>query len=117
VLLFERFCLPRFGFEVGVDLCPVSVVIGEGRVNLRSREVSEFSRNLFWNQTHAVPLGDSANGDACSGNTRPTGANIWTSRDETAYLGDGFHRFKCIAGSWVLPEIGVGFDPGWGGHA
>jgi hypothetical protein len=35
--------------------------------------MSEFSRNLFWNQTHAVPLSDSANGDIASSVTHVYG--------------------------------------------
>jgi hypothetical protein len=35
VLSFERFGFWRFSFEVGVDLCPVGVVISKSCVNLR----------------------------------------------------------------------------------
>jgi hypothetical protein len=61
MLLFEGLCLSRFSFEVSVDLCLVGVVVGKGRMNLRQREVPEFPRDFLWNQTHVVPLSDSAN--------------------------------------------------------
>ena len=81
VLLFEGLCLPRFSFQVSVYLCLVGVVVGKGRMHLRQREVPEFSRDFFRNQTHVVPLRDSANRDTRSGNARPAAPNIGTSRD------------------------------------
>ena len=50
-----------FGFDVFVDFCLVGVVIGKGRMHLRQREVPEFPRDFFRNQTHVVPLSDAAN--------------------------------------------------------
>ena len=35
MLLFEGLCLPRFGFEVCVDLCLVGVIVGKSRMHLR----------------------------------------------------------------------------------
>jgi hypothetical protein len=57
------------------------VVVGKGGMNLRQRQVTKLPRDLLRNQTHVVPLSDPANGDTRPGNTRPTAANLGTSRD------------------------------------
>ncbi len=81
MLPFEGLRLPRFSFEVSVDLCLVGVVVGKGRMHLRQRKVPEFPHDFFWNQTHVMPLSDSSNRDSRSGNTRPAAAYIGTSGD------------------------------------
>jgi len=67
---------------------------GKGRMNLRQRQVPKFPRDFFRNQTHVVPLSDSANRDTRPGNARPPTANVRASRDQTTYLGHGCHDFK-----------------------
>lgn len=94
MLLFEGLGLLRLGFQVRVDFRLVGMVVSEGRMNLRQRQVAELPHDLLRNQTHVVPLGDSANGDARPGNARPPAANVRASRDQATYLGHGCHAFQ-----------------------
>ncbi len=87
MLFFEGLGFYRLGFQVRVDLRLVSVVISESRMNLRQRQVAKVPHDLLRNQTHVVPLSNSADGDAGSGNAWAPAANIGTSRDQAAYLG------------------------------
>jgi len=92
VLLFEGLGLLRLGFQVCVDLRLVGMVVGEGSMNLCQRQVAKLPHDLLRNQSHVVPLGDSANGDARSGNARPPAANVRAPRDQATYL--GCHAFQ-----------------------
>lgn len=92
--LFEGLSLLRLGFHVRVDLRLVGMVVSEGRMNLRQRQVAKLPRDLLRNQTHVVPLSDPANGDTRPGNARPPAANVRASRDQATYLGHGCHDFK-----------------------
>jgi hypothetical protein len=94
VLLFEGLGFLRLSFQVRVDLRLVGVVVGKGRMNLRQRQVPEFPSDLFRYQTHVVPLSDSADRDARTGNARPPAANLRASRDQATYLDHGCHSFK-----------------------
>src|SRR5271157_1265942 len=103
MLLFEGLGLARLGVQVGVDFRLVGVVVSESSVDLRQRQVAKLPHDLLWNQTHVVPLGDSANGDTRSGNTRPPAANVRASRDQASYLDHGWNDLKYSAvGTQVL---------------
>ena len=57
MLFFEGLCLPRLGFQVGVDLGLAGVVVGESRMDLCQRQVAKLPRDFFRNQALVVPLG------------------------------------------------------------
>ena len=95
MLSFQKFGLAVLGCQVCVDFPLVGIVVGKSRMNLRQRQVPpERLYDLFRNLAHIVPLSDPANRDTRPGNARPTAANIGTSRDQAAYLGDGCHRLQ-----------------------
>jgi len=81
VLPFESIRLLFLGFQIGVDLRLVGVIVGKGRVNLCQREVAELPYDLFRNRAHVVPLSYPANGDPGAGNARPPASNVRVSRD------------------------------------
>ena len=95
MLSFQNLGLAVLGCQVCVDFPLVGIVIGKSRMNLRQRQViSERLYDLFRNLTHVVPLGDPANRDTRPGNARPAAANVGTSGDQAAYLGDSCHRLQ-----------------------
>ena len=61
MLSFEGHCLPRFGFQVCINLRLVGMVVGKSRMNLCQRQVTKLPHYLLRNQAHVVPLSDPAN--------------------------------------------------------
>ena len=73
-----------FGRDVAVNLVPVGVVVGQGRVNLRQRKGLDFGGDLLGSQTQVVPAGNAPNRDAGTGDARPALADLWRSLNQGA---------------------------------
>src|ERR1035441_6918826 len=71
---FDRSILGR---DVAVNLVPVGVVVGQGRVNLRERKVLDFGGDLLGSQTEVVPAGNAPDRDAGTGDAGPALADFW----------------------------------------
>ena len=91
--LFQGLGFPRLGFQVRVDLRLVGVVISEGRMNLRQRQVAKLPDDLLRDKAHVVPLSDAADGNTRSGNARPATANAGAARDQATYRPDEARQF------------------------
>jgi hypothetical protein len=76
----------RLRLQIVIGLRLIRVIIRKSRVNLRQRKMPKLPSDLFRNQAHIVPLGDSADRDACPRNTRPAAPYFGILRDETANL-------------------------------
>ena len=94
MLFFEDFCLARLSFQVCVDFRLIGMVVSESSMNLSKGQVTQLPHDLLWNEAHVVPLSDPANGNTRPGNARPSAANLGTSRNQAAYLGDSCHQFR-----------------------
>jgi hypothetical protein len=109
VFLLEGLGLTSLGFQVCVDLGFIRVVVGERGVNLCQRQVAKLPHDLFWNQTHVVPLGDPANRHARASYAWAPTANVRASRDQATDFGHGCHRFRVyrlVVLAWALRTLG-----------
>jgi len=87
VLLFEGPRRAGVGFQVGVYVSLVGVIVGERGVNLCQAQVAKLACNLFRNQLRVVSLGDPSDGYTGPRNTGAPAANAGLSRDQAADLG------------------------------
>src|ERR1017187_1880418 len=85
-----------FGRDVAVNLVPVGVVVGQGRVNLRQRKGLDFGGDLLGSQTQVVPAGNAPNRDAGTGDARPALADLWRSLNQGADIDNGGHFLRSI---------------------
>ncbi len=76
MLLLESRCLEHFRGEVRINLRLIRVVVGEGRVNLRQRQMAKLPQDLLWNQAHVVPLRYAANRDTRAGDAWPSAPDV-----------------------------------------
>src|ERR1041384_6357793 len=85
-----------------VPILPARVLrlVGRHRSQADSRDSNQVRRGLEPGN-HVVPLSDPSHGNTSTRNTRPAASNLRTTGDQTADLGDGFHRswFKLI---WLV---------------
>ncbi len=94
MLFFEGLYLPHLGFQVRVNFPLVGMVVGESRMNLRQQQVAKLPHDFFRNQPHVVPLSDPSNRNTRPCDARPAAANLGTSSDQAACLGNGRHRLQ-----------------------
>ena len=94
VLLCERVVLALFGFQIGVDLGLVGVMVGQSGMHLCQRQVAEVVCDLLRGVAHVMPHCDPTHGNARPGDARSTTANLRPPGDEAADFGHGCHRFQ-----------------------
>jgi hypothetical protein len=104
VLLFQSFRLSHFGFQVRVDLRLIGVIISEGRMYLRQRQMADLPQDLLGNQAHVVPLSDPADRDTGPRNAGSPSTNIGVARDQAAHLRHGAIDFKYSATFSLIPS-------------
>src|ERR1019366_2840638 len=90
---FDRSILGR---DVAVNLVPVGVVVGQGRVNLRERKVLDFGGDLLGSQTEVVPAGNAPDRDAGTGDAGPALADFWRPLDQCSNIDNGGHFLRSI---------------------
>ena len=77
--------------EIRLDLIPVDVIIGQGRVDLGQAQVRVLQGNFVGSHAHFVPTRDSADGQSGAGNLRPSTANPRIAVDQSSDLGNRRH--------------------------
>src|ERR1039457_1110836 len=103
------------GRDVAVNLVPVGVVVGQGRVNLRERKVLDFGGDLLGSQTEVVPAGNAPDRDAGTGDAGPALADFWRPLDQCSNIDNGGHFLRSIllgVGPFSDSVDGPNYSPG-----
>jgi hypothetical protein len=72
--LFQMLCLGIFRCHVYFDCLSIGVVIGQGSIHLRQRQMWNLGGDLFRRQARVVPADEALYGLAWSGDTRTAAA-------------------------------------------
>src|SRR5437868_1319673 len=92
IVMLKLFNLSFLCCNLSVDSFFVRVIVCERSVNLGQCKMLVFPCDLFWAKPHLIPSCDPHHGNASSGNTRTSSANVRRLHNHCSNIGRGSHK-------------------------